>query len=314
MEQVATRDAYGKALERLGEKYPDIVVLDADLSKSTKTVDFARRFPDRFFNMGVAEQSMIMTACGLAAAGKVVFASSFAIFATGRAFEQIRNSAAYANLNVKICATHAGITVGEDGGSHQSVEDIAIMRVLPNMKVVVPADGPSTETLLEQVYLEPGPVYVRLGRPKVPVIYENRSDIKLGRAVVLREGKDVAILACGTMVARALEAAEILAGRGIKAAVLDVHTIKPLDEETILQVVRRTGCAVTAEEHSVIGGLGGAAAELLGTECPVPLERVGIEDRFGQSGSPEELLEHYGLTATAIVQRAEKTIARKATI
>lgn len=311
MEKIATRDAYGQALKEMGASYPDIVVLDADLTKSTKTVDFAKAFPERFFNMGIAEQNMIATAAGLAASGKVVFASSFAIFAVGRAFEQVRNSVAYAKLNVKICASHAGVTVGEDGGSHQSVEDIAIMRAIPNMKVVVPADGVSVTRLLEAAYHEPGPVYMRLGRLAVPVIYDQDARFEIGRANVLREGTDVGILACGLMVYQAMMAADMLSEKGISAAVVDVHTIKPLDKETILAVARKTGCLVTAEEHSVVGGLGGAAAELLGTEYPVPLGMVGLNDCFGQSGTPDELLTYYGLTAERIAATAENTMSRK---
>ncbi|MGE5417997.1 MAG: transketolase family protein [Acidobacteriota bacterium] len=312
MELIATRDAYGQALKKLGEEHQNVVVLDADLSKSTKTIDFAKAFPDRFFNMGIAEQNLIATAAGLSTTGKVVFASSFAVFATGRAFEQIRNSVAYAGLNVKICATHAGLTVGEDGGSHQSIEDIAIMRALPNMRVIVPADGPSTAKALRAMYNEPGPVYLRLGRPKVPVIYGEDFDYRIGKANKLHEGSDVGILACGYMVHKALEAAAVLKERGIEATVLDVHTIKPLDRETILEVAKTTGCLVTAEEHNIIGGLGGAVSELICQEYPVPVERVGVQDIFGQSGPPDKVVELYGLTTAEIVEKAEKTIARKA--
>ncbi|MGE5406018.1 MAG: transketolase family protein [Candidatus Saccharibacteria bacterium] len=312
MESIATRDAYGQALKKLGEEHQNVVVLDADLSKSTKTVDFAKAFPDRFFNMGIAEQNLIATAAGLSTTGKVVFASSFAVFATGRAFEQIRNSVAYAGLNVKICATHAGLTVGEDGGSHQAIEDIAIMRSLPNMRVIVPADGPSAAKAVQAIYKEPGPVYLRLGRPKVPVIYGEDLDYKIGKANKLRGGTDVGILACGYMVHKALEAADALKERGIQAAVVDVHTIKPLDRETILEVAKVTGCLVTAEEHSIIGGLGGAVAELISEEFPVPIERVGVQDKFGQSGPPDKVVDLYGLTTAEIIGKAEKTIARKA--
>ncbi|NLW43756.1 MAG: transketolase family protein [Syntrophomonadaceae bacterium] len=309
--QVATRDAYGQALKELGEQYPDVVVLDADLSKSTKTVDFARAFPDRFFDMGIAEQNMMAVAAGLAASGKVVFASTFAIFATGRAYEQIRNSVAYAQLNVKVCATHAGITVGEDGSSHQSVEDIALMRVIPNMKVVVPADGPSTAWAVRAIYHQPGPVYLRMGRPKVPVVYDSVADLKIGQSVKLRDGGDVGILACGIMVSEALQAAAMLAEKGIEATVLDVHTIKPLDRESILETARKTGCLVTAEEHSIIGGLGGAVSELTASEYPVPVVRVGVRDLFGQSGNPRELMEYYGLTAQEIANAAQISMSQK---
>lgn len=312
MTQIATRDAYGQALRELGGEFENVVVLDADLSKSTKTVDFARAYPERFFDMGIAEQNMMAVAAGLAASNKVVFASTFAIFATGRAFEQVRNSIAYAQLNVKICASHAGITVGEDGSSHQSVEDITLMRVIPNMKVIVPADGISTARAVRAVYHEPGPCYLRLGRSKVPAIYDESIDFRIGRAIKLREGRDVAILACGIMVQEALQAATILAQQGIEAAVLDIHTIKPLDTEAILAAARQSGCLVTAEEHSVIGGLGGAVAELITAEYPVPVVKVGIKDMFGQSGSPQELLEFYGLTAGHIVGAAQISMSKKA--
>lgn len=312
MEQVATRDAYGQALRKLGGEYKDVVVLDADLSKSTKTVDFAQAYPDRFFDMGIAEQNMMAVAAGLAASNKVVFASSFAIFATGRAYEQIRNSVAYSRLNVKVCASHAGITVGEDGASHQSVEDIALMRVIPNMKVIVPADGTSTALAVRAIYHEPGPCYLRLGRSKVPLIYDDNQEFKIGKAIKLRQGQDVGILACGIMVQESLRAASMLAEMGIEATVLDVHTIKPLDRDAILEVARLTGCLVTVEEHSVIGGLGGAVSELITSEYPVPVEKVGIRDVFGQSGSPRELLAFYGLTAEKIVGAAQISMSKKA--
>lgn len=312
MQEMATRDAYGKALEELGHKFGNVVVLDADLSKSTKTEVFAKSFPRRFFNMGIAEQNMMAVAAGLATCGKVVYASSFAIFATGRAFEQIRNSVAYANLNVKICASHAGVTVGEDGGSHQTVEDIALMRVLPNMRVVVPADAVSTKKAVHAIYEKEGPFYLRLGRAKVPVIYGEDVDFEIGKAIKLREGPDVTIVACGIMVHESLKAAEMLDKKGIKATVIDMHTVKPLDEEALLKAVKITGCVVTAEEHSIIGGLGGAVVESLSRHFPVPVEMVGIDDKFGQSGSPQELLELYGLTAQRIAEKAEKSMARKA--
>ena len=312
MVQLATRDAYGLTLKELGGIYQDVVVMDADLSKSTKTVEFARAFPERFFDMGIAEQNMMAVAAGLAASNKVVFASTFAVFATGRAFEQIRNSVAYARLNVKICATHAGITVGEDGGSHQSVEDMALMRAIPNMKVIVPADGPSTSWAVKAVYHEPGPFYLRLGRSKVPVIYGEDTAFEIGRGIKLREGKDVGILACGIMVQESLQAAAKLAEMGIEATVLDIHTIKPLDRALILETARLTGCLVTAEEHSVVGGLGGAVSELISSEYPVPVIRVGIQDVFGQSGSPRELLDFYGLTADQIVEATKISMSKKA--
>ncbi|WP_066633621.1 transketolase family protein [Desulfolucanica intricata] len=309
--KIATREAYGEALIQLGKENPNVVVLDADLSKSTKTYDFGKHYPRRFFNMGIAEQNMLGTAAGLAAAGKIAFCSSFAVFASGRAFEQIRNSVAYPKLNVKIGATHAGITVGEDGASHQSVEDIAIMRAIPNMTVFVPADAVETAAAVRAAAAVDGPVYIRLGRSGVPVIHGADFEFQPGRAAVLRKGKDLTIIAAGIMVARALEAAEKLAGEGIEAAVLDVHTIKPLDVEAIVRAARETGAIVTAEEHSIIGGLGSAVAEVLVENYPVPVKRVGLMDTFGESGKPDELLEKYGLTAEHLVSAARDVVARK---
>jgi len=311
LEKQATRDAYGKALVELGQKYDDVVVLDADLSKSTKTADFAKAFPQRFINAGIAEQNMIGMAAGLAAAGKVAFASSFAIFATGRAFEIVRNSLAYANLNVKVCATHAGLTVGEDGGSHQSVEDIAIMRSIPNLCVVVPADGTSTRKAVEAIYKRPGPVYLRLGRPSVPVIYDEGMDFTIGKGIELRSGKDAAIIACGIMTAKCLEAADVLKSDGIEVSVVDMHTIKPIDKELIVRKARETGAILTVEEHSVLGGLGSAVCEVVCEECPVPVERMGVMDIFGQSGSPDELIQYYGLTVDKIVEKIHILIKKK---
>lgn len=309
--KVATREAYGEALAQLGRENPEIVVLDADLSKSTKTYDFGKEFPERFFNMGVAEQNMVGTAAGLAAAGKIPFCSSFAVFASGRAFEQVRNSVAYSSLNVKIAATHAGITVGEDGGSHQSVEDIAIMRVLPNMTVFVPADAVETAAVVRAAAAMNGPVYIRLGRLGVPVLHGQEFRFEPGKAVRLREGRDATIIAAGIMVFAALEAAEILAGEGTRVQVLDMHTIKPLDIEAVVGAARDTGALVTAEEHSVIGGLGGAVAEVVVENCPVPMRRVGLPDKFGESGSPAELLEKYGLTAGDLVLAVKDVMALK---
>lgn len=309
--KIATREAYGEALLQLGRENPEVVVLDADLAKSTKTIDFGKNFPQRFFDMGVAEQNMVGTAAGLAATGKIPFCSSFAMFATGRAFEQVRNSVAYSALNVKICATHAGITVGEDGGSHQSVEDIALMRVLPNMTVFVPADAVETAGAVRAAAAMKGPVYIRLGRMGVPVLHGPDFQFVPGKAVALREGGDATIIATGIMVSAALEAADLLAGEGIKVGVLDIHTIKPLDVEAIVRVARETGALVTAEEHSVIGGLGGAVAEALVENFPVPLKRVGMLDKFGESGSPSELLEKYNLTPNSLAAAVKEVIARK---
>ncbi len=311
MSKIATREAYGKALQKLGAENKDIVVLDADLAKSTKTADFAKLFPQRFFDMGVAEANMLSTAAGLAAAGKIPFVSSFAVFATGRAFEQIRNSIAYPALNVKIAATHAGLSVGEDGASHQSVEDIAIMRVLPNMTVIVPADGTETEKAVRAAVELKGPVYIRLGRLGVPVIFDDNYQYTVGKAVTLQDGKDVTVIACGLMVGPAQEAAAALANEGIRARVLNMHTVKPVDKDAIVAAARETGAVVTAEEHSIIGGLGSAVAEVLAETVPVPMERVGVMDTFGESGKPAELLEKYGLTAKDIVRAVKKVLARK---
>lgn len=311
MTKIATRDAYGKALVRLGEENKDIVVLDADLAKSTKTIDFAKAFPERFFDLGIAEQNLIGTAAGLALAGKIPFASSFAMFATGRAFEQVRNSVAYPKLNVKIAATHAGITVGEDGASHQTVEDIAIMRALPNMTVIVPADSIETEQAVRAAAGYKGPVYIRLGRSAVPVIYDDGYKFEIGKASVLRKGKDVTVFATGIMVSSALDAADSLAGEGVEVEVINVSTIKPLDVETVVRSLQKTKAGVTAEEHSIIGGLGAAVAELSCENYPVPLVRVGIKDVFGESGTPNELLVKYGLTSEDIVQAVQRVIQRK---
>ncbi|GAW93167.1 transketolase family protein [Calderihabitans maritimus] len=311
-EKIATREAYGKTLVKLGAENKDIVVLDADLAKSTKTALFAREFPERFFDMGIAEQNMMGTAAGLATAGKIPFVSTFAVFATGRAFDQIRNSIAYPRLNVKIAASHAGITVGEDGASHQSVEDIALMRSLPGMTVIVPADAVETEQAVKAAVEYSGPVYIRLGRSAVPVIYDNRDyTFRIGKAHRLREGTDAAIMATGIMVSIALEAAEKLEKMGLQVQVVNISTIKPLDKEAVLEAARTTGAIVTAEEHNIIGGLGSAVAEVLVEAYPVPMERVGIKDSFGESGKPGELLEKYGLTAEHLVEAVVRVEKRK---
>ncbi|WP_028308045.1 transketolase family protein [Desulfitibacter alkalitolerans] len=310
MQKIATRDAYGKTLVKLGKKYDNIVVLDADLSKSTKTAVFKEEFPDRFVNVGIAEQNLACVAGGLALAGKVPFASSFAMFATGRAFEMIRNSICYPELNVKIAATHAGITVGEDGASHQANEDVAIMRAIPNMTVLVPADAVETEQIIEAAYHYHGPVYIRLGRSGVPVLYDESYTYKIGKASKLREGKDASIIAMGIMVSKALEAAEKLAEEGVQASVYNMSTIKPIDAAAIEEAAQ-SGCVVTAEEHNIIGGLGSAVAEVLGERCPVPLERVGIMDTFGESGKPDELLKKYGLTSEDIASAVIRALDRK---
>lgn len=300
----ATRQAYGKALVEIGKTNEDLIVMDADLSKSTMTAEFAKEFPDRFFNMGIAEQDLYAAACGIALSGKTVCASTFAMFAAGRAFEIIRNSIGYTHANVKICATHAGITVGEDGASHQTFEDIALMRTIPGMTVVNPCDAVSCEELMKQVIAMEGPCYVRLGRAAVPVLYDDAGMIKLGKGSWLRRGKDMTIVATGIMVSAALEAAERLAAKGIDAGVIDMHTIKPLDEDILMEAAK-TGPVVTAEEHSVIGGLGGAVAEVLSRLCPVKMAMVGQQDTFGESGKPQELLEKYHMTSSDIEKAAK---------
>ncbi len=306
-EKMATRQAYGKALVEIGAENKNLVVMDADLSKSTMTAEFAKAYPERFFNMGIAEQNLYAAACGLALSGKVVCASTFAMFAAGRAFEIIRNSIGYTHANVKVCATHAGITVGEDGASHQTFEDIALMRTIPGMVVVNPSDGASAKVLLKQVIEMDGPAYVRLGRAAVPMFYDEAaaSELKLGKGSCLREGKDLTIIATGIMVNEAMIAAEELAAKGIDARVIDMHTIKPLDEEIIVKAASETGAIVTAEEHSVIGGLGSAVAEVVVKKCPVKMAMVGQQDTFGESGKPDELKAKYGMTAADIVAAAE---------
>jgi len=304
----ATREAYGKALLELGKVFDNVVVLDADLSKSTKTVEFAKQYPERFFNAGIAEQNMMGMAAGLATAGKVVYASSFAIFAVGRAFEQVRNSIAYARLNVKICATHAGLTVGEDGGSHQAIEDIALMRSVPNMSVIVPSDAISTKEALFQSYDWEGPVYIRLGRTAVPEVYSDKNSYKIGKGIELRSGQDITIIACGIMVHKALEAADQLEKEGVNASVIDMHTIKPIDRDLIIKKATETKAIITAEEHNIIGGLGSAVCEIVSESHPIPVIRMGINDLFGQSGQPEELLQQYNLTVDKIVQNAHKIL------
>ncbi len=310
-EMIATRDAYGKALLELGRVNPRVVALDADLSGSTKTGVFGKEFPERFFNAGIAEANMVGMAAGMAAGGMIPFASTFAVFAAGRAFEQIRQSLAYPKMNVKIVATHGGITVGEDGGSHQSIEDLAIMRALPNMTVLCPADGPETEAAVQAAAAYNGPVFIRLGRSKVPVVFTEGCDFVIGRGATLRQGTDLTFITTGLMTAQALEAAAILAEGNISARVVHLGSIKPLDVDLVLQAARETGAIVTAEEHSVIGGLGGAVCEVLCEGFPVPVERVGLRDVFGQSGLAEELLAHYGLTPAYLVEAAERVMRRK---
>ncbi len=311
IKKVATRESYGNALAELGEKY-DIVVLDADLSKSTKTDTFKKKFPERFINMGIAEQNMMSTAAGLASCGKVVFASSFAMFAAGRAFEQIRNSICYPNLNVKIGATHAGISVGEDGATHQCLEDIGIMRTIPNMVVINPADDVEARAAVKAAILHDGPVYLRFGRLAVPVLYDEADyNFEIGKGVLLEDGTDVTLVATGLMVEMALEAKKLLAQDGINARVINIHTIKPIDREILVKAAKETGAIVTCEEHNIIGGLGSAVAEVLCEESPVPMERIGVKDSFGKSGVPADLFKDYDLTPEAIVKAAKKVVAKK---
>ena len=310
-DKIATREAYGNALASLGEKYTDFVVLDADLAAATKTGVFKKKYPERFFDCGIAEADMVGVAAGLAASGKTVFASSFAMFAAGRAFEQIRNSVGYTHLNVKIGATHAGISVGEDGATHQCNEDIALMRTIPGMTIVNPADGIEAAAAVEAAINTKGPFYLRFGRYAVPYLYDENYKFELGKGVKLKDGKDVTIIATGLMVHLALEAANTLAAEGIDAEVINIHTIKPLDKDMVVASAKKTGAVVTAEEHSVIGGLGGAVCETLSENAPVPVLRVGVEDRFGMSGKVPELLNEYGLTAENIADKARAAVKLK---
>ncbi len=308
----ATRESYGAALAELGEKY-DFLVLDADLAAATKTGMFKKKFPERFFDCGIAEGNMVSVAAGIATTGKVVFASSFAMFAAGRAFEQVRNSIGYPHLNVKIGATHAGITVGEDGATHQCNEDIALMRTIPKMTIINPSDACEAYAAVEAAINYYGPVYMRFGRFAVPNLTAEMPGYKfeLGRGVTMREGRDVTLVATGFMVHVAMEAAELLKAEGIDARVLNIHTIKPLDNEIIVKAARETGAIVTAEEHNIIGGLGSAVSEAVCAEYPVPVLRVGVEDKFGKSGKVPTLLEEYGLTAANIAAKAKAALALK---
>ena len=305
--KIATRESYGKALVELGKKHEDLVVLDADLAEATKTGIFKEAFPERHIDCGIAECNMVGIAAGLATTGKVPFASSFAMFAAGRAFEQVRNSVGYPHLNVKIAATHAGISVGEDGATHQCNEDIALMRTIPGMVVINPSDDVEARAAVEAAYEHEGPVYLRFGRLAVPVI-NDRPDYKfeIGKGVVLRDGKDLTIVATGLCVSEALGAAEALAAEGIDAAVINIHTIKPIDEELLCEYARKTGKVVTVEEHSIIGGLGGAVCEALSEKCPVPVKRIGIRDCFGESGPAAELIHKYGIDAEGITAQIKE--------
>lgn len=307
MGKQATREAYGKALAELGERY-DFMVMDADLSKSTKTDTFKQKFPDRFINTGIAEGNMLSTAAGISTMGIPVFASSFAMFAAGRAFEQIRNSIGYPHLNVKIGATHAGLTVGEDGATHQCLEDIGIMRTIPGMVIVNPADAREAFGAVEAAILHNGPVYLRFGRLAVEDLYDDSYKFELGKGVELRPGNDVTLIATGLMVQESLKAAELLEKEGISARVINIHTIKPIDEEIIVKASKETGAIVTAEEHNILGGLGSAVAEVLAEKAPCKMRRVGTKDVFGRSGKPAELLALYEMTAEDIAKKAKELL------
>ena len=310
-DKIATRESYGAALVELAEKY-DFLVMDADLAEATKTVKFKKAYPERFFDCGIAEGNMMSVAAGIATTGKTVFASSFAMFAAGRAFEQVRNSIGYPHLNVKIGATHAGITVGEDGATHQCNEDIALMRTIPGMTIVNPADAVEARAAVEAALTTNGPFYLRFGRYAVPVINDNAEyKFELGKGVLLADGTDVTIVATGIMVAMALEARELLAAEGISARVVNIHTIKPIDAQIITKAAKETGAIVTAEEHNVIGALGSAVAEVVAENAPVPVVRVGVNDSYGHSGTVPALLEAYGLTPANIAANAKKAIALK---
>jgi len=310
-EMANPRDAYGETLVELGGKNPNIVVLDADLSKSTKTILFAKKFPERFFEMGIAEANMISAAAGFASCGKIPFASTFAVFATGRVYDQIRIDVAYSEANVKIFATHGGISVGKDGASHQMIEDLTLMRVLPNMTVLAPSDATQTRRLVELMATTQGPMYARIGRANSPLLYkkEDLKDIVIGKGLIAKDGSDVSIIACGTMVDQAVDAQEQLAKDGVSARIIDMYTIKPLDEKLVLKCARETNAVVTAEEHSVIGGLGGAVSEVLAEHgSSVPFKRIGVQDMFCESGEPDELFEKYGLSTPHIVKTVKKLL------
>jgi len=305
------RDAYGETLVELGGKHPNIVVLDADLSKSTKTILFAKKYPERFFEMGIAEANMISAAAGFASCGKIPFASTFAVFATGRVYDQIRIDVAYSEANVKIFATHGGISVGKDGASHQMIEDLTLMRVLPNMTVLAPSDATQTRRLVELMATTKGPMYARIGRANAPLLYskEDLRDLEIGKGLIAKDGSDVSIIACGTMVDQAVDASEQLGKEGVSVRVVDMHTIKPLDEKLVLKCARGTNAIVTVEEHSVIGGLGGAVSEVLAENgASVPFKRIGVQDMFCESGEPDELFDKYGLSTAHIIKTVKKLL------
>ena len=301
--KIATRQSYGEALLELGKENENIVVLDADLSTATKTSLFAKEFPNRFFDMGIAEQNMITTAAGMATCGKIPYASTFAVFAAGRAYDQIRNSICYPKLNVKICATHAGITVGEDGATHQMIEDISLMRTLPNMTVISTSDDMQTKWAVKEISKINGPVYLRLSRLATPVIYDENQKFELGKAIQIGEGTDATIFATGVTVSEAIKVQEILKDKGVNVRVVDVHTIKPIDREMIIKSAKETKKLISIEDHNIIGGLGSAISEVLSDECPAKLVRLGIKDTFGKSGKATELMKYFGITAEDIVRQ-----------
>ena len=304
--KIATRQSYGEALASLGEKRKDIVVLDADLSSATKTNLFAEKFPERFFDIGIAEQDMLGTAAGFATCGKIPFASTFAVFAAGRAYDQIRNSICYPNLNVKICATHYGVNIGEDGATHQMLEDIGMMRALPNMTVLCPSDDTQTKWMIEEICNRKGPAYVRLARMETPVIYDTNQTFQIGKAMQIGEGTDATIIATGVTVAEAIKAKEQLAKEGILVRVLDMYSLKPVDKEAIIRCAKETKRMITVEDHQIAGGLGSIVCEVLAEEYPCKVERMGINDCFGKSGKPEELMHAFGIDAEAIYQKIKE--------
>lgn len=308
---LSTRAEYGRTLVRLGELSGDVVVLDGDLSCSTQTAIFAERFPDRFFNMGISEQDLICTAAGMSLAGKIVFASSFAIFITGRCWEQVRNSVALPGCNVNIVATHGGVTVGKDGASHQALEDVAVMRAIPTMTVIVPADAVETRKAVEAAAWYDGPTYIRLTRENLPIVDSDLRPFRIGRSWEVRPGTDVTVFACGLMLHVSLEAAKLLESEGLSARVVNLSTVKPVDEHMVVRCAEETGAAVTAEEHNIYGGLGDAVAEVLLRRVPIPMERVGVRDSFGRSGNPKDLLEYFDLTPEAVAAASRRAYERK---
>ncbi len=310
-EMKATRDGYGEALVELGKTNPKVVVLGADLTDSTRTLWFAEKFPDRFFEIGIAEQDMLNTAAGLSLTGKIPFVSTYGVFVAGRAWDQIRTTICYANLNVKIGGAHGGVSVGPDGATHQALEEITLMRVLPNMKVIVPCDAIETYKATMLAAEIKGPAYIRFGREKIPVITKKDTPFKLGKAATFREGKDVSLIACGYMVCESLKAAEKLEKKGVSARVINLHTVKPIDKEAIIKAAKETGAIIACEEHQIMGGFGSAVAEVVVENYPVPMRFIGIQDRFGESGTPEELIKEFNLDSNDIVKAAEEVLEHK---